>query len=98
MSEDLKLEDLKKTLRRIANFWCEFIVHDAGKLDTIFAAVKHIQIVAMTGMKVWSMCEHFCMTMCGIQTPQCMIDFALSNHLHKLEQVYRVLEDFGQTN
>ena len=58
LGEDPTREGLQETPRRIANFWREFIEYDAGKLDTTFAAVKHNQMVAVTGMKVWSMCEH----------------------------------------
>ena len=58
IGEDPKREGLIETPKRIANFWQEFIDYDAGKLDTTFSAVKHNQMVAVTGMKVWSMCEH----------------------------------------
>ncbi len=58
LGEDPQREGLAETPRRIANFWREFIEYDAGKLDTTFSAVKHNQMVAVTGMRVWSMCEH----------------------------------------
>ena len=58
IGEDPTREGLKETPRRIANFWREFVEYDAGKLDTTFSAVKHNQMVAVTGMRVWSMCEH----------------------------------------
>jgi len=58
IGEDPEREGLLETPRRIANFWSEFIEYDAGKLDTTFSAVKHNQMVAVTGMRVWSMCEH----------------------------------------
>jgi len=32
--------------------------HAPGKLNTTFSSVKHNQMVAVTGMRVWSMCEH----------------------------------------
>jgi len=58
IGEDPEREGLLETPRRIANFWAEFIEYDAGKLDTTFSAVKHNQMVAVTGIRVWSMCEH----------------------------------------
>ena len=58
LGEDPDREGLKETPRRIANFWEEFIEYDAGKIDTTFSAVKHDQMVCVTGMRVWSMCEH----------------------------------------
>ncbi|NNE57829.1 MAG: GTP cyclohydrolase I [Hellea sp.] len=58
LGEDPNREGLKETPRRIANFWREFIEYDPGKLDTTFSAIKHNQMVCVTGMRVWSMCEH----------------------------------------
>ncbi len=58
IGEDPDREGLKETPRRIANFWREFIEYDPGRLDTTFSAVKHNQMVCVTGMRVWSMCEH----------------------------------------
>jgi len=58
LGEDPKREGLVETPRRIASFWREFIEYNPGKLDTTFGAVRHNQMVAVTGIKVWSMCEH----------------------------------------
>lgn len=58
LGEDPTREGLVETPRRIADFWREFIEYDTGKIDTTFDAVKHNQMVAVTGMRVWSMCEH----------------------------------------
>lgn len=58
LGENPDREGLLETPRRIANFWRDFIEYDPGKLDTTFASVRHNQMVAVTGMRVWSMCEH----------------------------------------
>ncbi|WP_298918978.1 GTP cyclohydrolase I [uncultured Algimonas sp.] len=58
LGEDPDREGLLETPRRIADFWSEFIEYDPGKLDTVFSSVRHNQMVAVTGMRVWSMCEH----------------------------------------
>ena len=58
LGEDPSREGLAETPRRIASFWKEFIEYNPGKLDTTFGAVRHNQMVAVTGIKVWSMCEH----------------------------------------
>ena len=58
LGDDPDREGLKETPRRIANFWREFIEYEPGKLDTTFDSVKHNQMVCVTGMRVWSMCEH----------------------------------------
>lgn len=58
LGEDPEREGLQETPRRIANFWRDFIEYEPGKIDTTFSAVKHNQMVCVTGMRVWSMCEH----------------------------------------
>lgn len=58
LGEDPDREGLLETPRRIADFWREFIEYDPGKLNTTFSSVRHNQMVAVTGMRVWSMCEH----------------------------------------
>ncbi len=58
LGEDPEREGLKETPRRIANFWRDFIEYDPGKIDTTFSAIRHNQMVCVTGMRVWSMCEH----------------------------------------
>ena len=58
LGDDPTREGLQETPRRIANFWREFIEYEPGKLDTTFESVKHNQMVCVTGMRVWSMCEH----------------------------------------
>lgn len=58
LGENPDREGLLDTPRRIADFWREFIEYDPGKLETVFDSVRHNQMVAVTGMRVWSMCEH----------------------------------------
>ncbi len=58
IGENPDREGLLETPRRIANFYRDFIEYDPGKLDTVFSSVRHNQMVAVTGMRVWSMCEH----------------------------------------
>ncbi len=58
LGEDPQRAGLKETPRRIANFWRDFIEYEPGTLDTTFCAVKHNQMVCVTGMRVWAMCEH----------------------------------------
>lgn len=58
LGENPDREGLLDTPRRIADFWRDFIEYDPGKLETTFDSVRHNQMVAVTGMRVWSMCEH----------------------------------------
>ena len=58
IGEDPTREGLRETPRRIANFWKDFIEYEPGKVNTTFSAVEQNQMVCVTGMRVWSMCEH----------------------------------------
>lgn len=49
---------IKDTPRRWAKWWREFIEHDPGKVDTAFESIRADQMVVVSGMKVWSLCEH----------------------------------------
>ncbi len=62
IGENPSREGLVDTPRRVANFWAEFIDYDPGKVSTAFAAVNSAdQMVTVSGMRVWSLCEHHLM-------------------------------------
>lgn len=58
IGEDTAREGIRDTPRRVAKLWREFIEYDAGKTETSFAQSQADQMVVVTGMRVWSMCEH----------------------------------------
>lgn len=58
IGEDPEREGLEGTPLRFANWWREFIDYDPGKVGTTFEAVETDQMVVVTGMRVWSLCEH----------------------------------------
>jgi len=105
LGEDPKREGLKETPRRIADFWQEFVEYDAGKLNTTFSAVKHNQMVAVTGMKVWSMCEHHMLPFwCNISIADIADDKVLGlskfariahKHAHKLTLQEQLVSDIA---
>lgn len=49
------------TPRRFADMWKEFIEYDAGTIDTTFDSINTDQMVIVSGMRVWSVCEHHLM-------------------------------------
>lgn len=49
---------IKDTPRRWANWWREFIEYDPGKITTVFEQQQIDQVVIVSGMRVWSICEH----------------------------------------
>jgi GTP cyclohydrolase I len=58
IGEDLDREGLKETPRRFADSWKEFIEYEPGNHETLFESVTADQMVLVSGMRVWSLCEH----------------------------------------
>jgi GTP cyclohydrolase I len=58
IGEDPDRDGLKDTPARYAKWWAEFIDYNAGKIETSFTLEDNDQMVAVIGMKVWSLCEH----------------------------------------
>ena len=58
LGEDPEREGLVGTPARWASFWQEFIEYDPGKTETAFEAIETDQMVAVTGIRAWSLCEH----------------------------------------
>lgn len=58
IGENPEREGLRETPRRFSKFWREFIEYDPGSMDTTFEAVEDGQMVVVSGIKVWSLCEH----------------------------------------
>jgi len=105
LGEDPNREGLKETPRRIANFWREFVDYEPGKIDTTFAAVTHNQMVCVTGMRVWSMCEHHMLPFwCDISIAYISNDKVLGlskfariahKHAHKLTLQEQLVSDIS---
>lgn len=58
IGEDPEREGLKDTPARVARFWQEFVEYDYGNTDITFECITTDQMVVVTGMRVWSLCEH----------------------------------------
>lgn len=58
IGEDPGREGLLETPRRFAGFWKEFIEYDPGRFETTFEAVQADQLVIVSGLRIWSLCEH----------------------------------------
>lgn len=58
IGENPEREGLSDTPRRVAKWWAEFTEYDAGKTETTFESIHTDQMVVVTGMRVWSLCEH----------------------------------------
>lgn len=58
LGEDPDRQGLAGTPLRWANMWREFIEYDPGRIGTTFESVEVDQMVVVSGMRIWSMCEH----------------------------------------
>jgi len=58
IGEDPERAGIKDTPRRFASYWQEFIEHDCGNIEVDFDLIDTDQLVVVSGMRVWSMCEH----------------------------------------
>jgi GTP cyclohydrolase I len=58
IGEDPMREGLVETPARVARFWLEFINYDPGNFDTTFETVQTDQMVIVSGIRAWSLCEH----------------------------------------
>lgn len=58
IGEDPDRPGLQDTPRRFAKWWKEFIEYDPGTTDTLFESITSNQLVVVSGMRVWSLCEH----------------------------------------
>ncbi len=63
IGEDPDREGLRDTPLRWANWWREFIEYDPGTTDTSFNSVSTDQMVCVSGMRVFSLCEHHLLPM-----------------------------------
>jgi GTP cyclohydrolase IA len=58
IGEDVTRPGIAETPRRFADWWREFIEYEPGNLGTSFESVSTNQMVVVSGMRVWSVCEH----------------------------------------
>ena len=58
IGENPDREGLADTPKRWAKMWREFIDYEPGDIDRMFNVGNSDQIVAVSGIKVWSLCEH----------------------------------------
>ncbi|WP_327695644.1 GTP cyclohydrolase I [Streptomyces sp. NBC_00459] len=58
IGEDPDREGLQETPARYARWWREFTGYDPGTVDTLFETTASGSLVAVSGISVWSLCEH----------------------------------------
>lgn len=58
IGEDAERPGLVDTPKRFAKFWEEFVNYNAGTIATTFESATTDQMVVVSGIRVWSLCEH----------------------------------------
>ena len=58
LGEDATRPGLVDTPRRFAQAWREFIEFDAGNTNTAFESMSADEMVVVSGMRIYSICEH----------------------------------------
>lgn len=58
IGEDPVRDGLSGTPARVASWWNEFIHYEPGNTDVTFEAITTDQMVVVTGVRVYSLCEH----------------------------------------
>ena len=105
IGEDPNREGLKDTPRRFANYWREFIEYDPGKVETSFEPITTDQMVGVSGMRVWSLCEHhllpfWCDVSIGYIAESNVLGLSklariAHKHAHKLQLQERLVHDIA---
>ncbi|GHH76904.1 GTP cyclohydrolase 1 [Streptomyces sulfonofaciens] len=58
IGEDPEREGLRDTPARYARWWREFTRYEPGTMDTVFETTTGANLVAVSAIGVWSLCEH----------------------------------------
>ena len=106
IGEDIDREGLLDTPRRVADMWIEFIDHDPGRIDTVFQAEATDQMVAVTQLRVWSMCEHHLLPFwCDVSVAYLATDKVIGlskigritrKHAHQLQLQERLIDGIAR--
>lgn len=102
VGEDPDREGLVETPRRWADWWREFIEYDPGNTETTFASVSADQMVCVSGMRVWSLCEHhllpfYCDVAIGYITGEKVLGLSkFARIAHQFGHQLQIQEQLGQ--
>lgn len=86
IGEDPTRDGLRETPRRWAKMWREFVDYQPGALGTVFECRHSDQMVIVSGMRVWSLCEHHLLPFwCDVS-----IGYITHSHLIGLSKLARI--------
>jgi len=106
IGEDPTRDGLLETPKRVAKYWKEFIEYEPGKINTAFEAVNADQMVIVSNIKVWSLCEHHLVPFnstisIGYITKNKVLGLSkfariAHKHAHKLQLQEKLVEDIAK--
>jgi GTP cyclohydrolase IA len=106
IGEDPQREGLQDTPARFARWWREFTTYNPGTVDTVFPLLNVGQMVLISDIVVWSLCEHHLLPFsCNISIAYRPTDQILGlskfarvahQHAHKLQVQERLIADIAE--
>ena len=107
IGEDPDREGLRETPKRWAKWWMDFIQYEPGKIETTFEAVSVNQVVVVSGIRVWSLCEHhllpfWCDVSVGYLTKEKVLGLSkvariAHKHAHRLQIQERLINQIADS-
>ena len=91
IGEDPDREGLLETPRRWASWWKEFIDYSPGILETTFESVEMDQMIVVSGLRIWSLCEHHLLPFVSDVT----IGYITSKRMLGLSKFGRITQKFA---
>lgn len=98
-------EGLTDTPDRVARFWKEFLEYDPGNIDVTFESTSIDQLVILTGIHVYSLCEHHLLPIsCDVSIGYISVGRVLGlsklariahKHAHKLQLQERMTKEIA---
>ncbi|MFC9224050.1 GTP cyclohydrolase I [Streptomyces hygroscopicus] len=106
IGEDPDRDGLRDTPARFARWWREFMNYDPGSVGTLFESVGTQQLVVVSDIQVWSLCEHHLLPFnCSVTIAYRPTDRLLGlskfariahQHAHKLQVQERLVSEIAE--
>jgi GTP cyclohydrolase I len=106
IGEDPDRDGLRDTPARFARWWREFINYEPGSVGTLFESDGTKQLVVVSDIQVWSLCEHHLLPFnCSVTIAYRPADRLLGlskfariahRHAHKLQVQERLVSDIAE--
>ncbi|QMU73960.1 GTP cyclohydrolase I FolE [Streptacidiphilus sp. P02-A3a] len=105
IGEDPNRDGLRETPERFARWWREFTDYDPGTVSTLFESTSTGQLVLVSGIQVWSLCEHHllpfsCSITVAYRSGQRLLGLSkfariAHQHAHRLQLQERLVADIA---